>query len=161
MWDVITCPSPWYLLLIHTSSYLRAIWISKPEFPHFRDCVNTLRPSHANMRHQPMPSLVQIMAYRMFGAKPLSVLLSIGPLGTNFSQIVVETQTFSFKKMHLKMSSGQCRPCVKSHEKTLLRECYFTWRAVRMPILPLVAPEVVIMTELHYYNFWLWVACPF
>ena len=32
-------------------------------------------------------------------------ILSIGPLGTNFSEILIEIQTFSFKKMHLKMSS--------------------------------------------------------
>ena len=34
----------------------------------------------------------------------------IGPLGTNFSEILIEIQTFSFKKMHLKMSSGKWRP---------------------------------------------------
>ena len=37
-------------------------------------------------------------------------ILLIGPLGTNFSEILIGVQTFSFKKMHLKMSSGQCRP---------------------------------------------------
>ena len=31
-------------------------------------------------------------------------------LGTNFSEILREIYTFSFKKMHLKMSSGKCRP---------------------------------------------------
>ena len=30
----------------------------------------------------------------------------IGPLGTNFSEISIEIQTFSLKKMHLKMSSA-------------------------------------------------------
>ena len=34
----------------------------------------------------------------------------IGPLGTNFSAIVVEIYTFSFKKMHLKMLSWKWRP---------------------------------------------------
>ena len=34
----------------------------------------------------------------------------IGPLGTNFSEILIEIRTFSFKKMHLKMSSGKWRP---------------------------------------------------
>ena len=38
-------------------------------------------------------------------------ILSIRPLGTNFSEILIEVHTFSFKKMHLKMSSGKCRPC--------------------------------------------------
>ena len=37
-------------------------------------------------------------------------ILLIGPLGTNFSEKVIKIYTFSFKKMHLKMSSGNCRP---------------------------------------------------
>ena len=37
-------------------------------------------------------------------------MLLIGPLGTNFSEISIGIQTFSFKKMHLKMSSGKWRP---------------------------------------------------
>ena len=32
-------------------------------------------------------------------------ILLIGPLGTNFSEFLIGIQTFSFKKMHLKMSS--------------------------------------------------------
>ena len=37
-------------------------------------------------------------------------ILLIGPLGTNFSKILIKIHTFSFKKMHLKMSSGKWRP---------------------------------------------------
>ena len=37
-------------------------------------------------------------------------ILLIGPLGTNFSEILIKIHTFSFKRMHLKMSSGKCRP---------------------------------------------------
>ena len=37
-------------------------------------------------------------------------ILLIGTLGTNFSEILSEIHTFSFKKMHLKMSSGRWRP---------------------------------------------------
>ena len=37
-------------------------------------------------------------------------LLLIEPLGTNFSEISIEIQTFSFKKMHLNMSSAKWRP---------------------------------------------------
>ena len=37
-------------------------------------------------------------------------LLLIGPLGTNFSEILIEILTFSFKKMRLKVSSGKRRP---------------------------------------------------
>ena len=37
-------------------------------------------------------------------------ILSIGPLGTNFSEILIEIQTFSLKKICLKLSSAKCRP---------------------------------------------------
>ena len=37
-------------------------------------------------------------------------ILLIGPLGTNFSEMLIEIHTFSFKKIHLKMSSGKRRP---------------------------------------------------
>ena len=37
-------------------------------------------------------------------------ILLIGPLGTNFSEILIGIQTFSFKKMRLKMLSAKWRP---------------------------------------------------
>ena len=37
-------------------------------------------------------------------------ILLIGPLGTNFSEILIDIITFSLKKMRLKMSSGKWRP---------------------------------------------------
>ena len=37
-------------------------------------------------------------------------ILLIGPLGKNFSEILIEIYTFSFKKIHLKVSSGKWRP---------------------------------------------------
>ena len=37
-------------------------------------------------------------------------LLSIGPLATQFIEMLIEIPTFSFTKMHLKMSSGKWRP---------------------------------------------------
>ena len=37
-------------------------------------------------------------------------ILSIGPLGTNFSDILIEILTFSFRKMWLKVSSAKWRP---------------------------------------------------
>ena len=36
-------------------------------------------------------------------------ILLIGPLGTNFSEILIGIQTFSFKETHLKMSSAKWR----------------------------------------------------
>ena len=37
-------------------------------------------------------------------------ILLIGPIGTNFSEILIEIYTFSFKKMRLKVSSAKRRP---------------------------------------------------
>ena len=37
-------------------------------------------------------------------------ILLIGPLGTNFSENLIGIQTFSFKKMRLKVSSAKWRP---------------------------------------------------
>ena len=46
-------------------------------------------------------------------------ILLIEPLGTNFSEIFIEIHTFSFKKMHLKMSSTKWRPfCLCLNELT-------------------------------------------
>ena len=36
-------------------------------------------------------------------------ILLIGPVGTNFSEMLIEIHAFSFKKIHLKMSSGKWR----------------------------------------------------
>ena len=38
-------------------------------------------------------------------------ILLTGPLGTNFSNILIEIHTFSFKQRHLKISSRKWRPC--------------------------------------------------
>ena len=37
-------------------------------------------------------------------------ILLIGPLRTNFREILIEIYTFKFKKMHLKISSGKWQP---------------------------------------------------
>ena len=37
-------------------------------------------------------------------------IVSIGPLGTNFNEISIRIHIFSFKKIHLKMSSAEWRP---------------------------------------------------
>ena len=41
-------------------------------------------------------------------------ILLIGPLGTNFSEISIVIQTFSFMKMNLKMASARWRPFVSA-----------------------------------------------
>ena len=39
-----------------------------------------------------------------------AAILLIGPLGTNFSEILIQMHTFSFTNMHLKMSFAKWRP---------------------------------------------------
>ena len=52
-------------------------------------------------------------------------ILLIGPFGTNFSEILIEILTFSFKKMCLKVSSGKGRPfCLGLNVLTSLLNCY-------------------------------------
>ena len=75
--------------------------------------INSLRLCDAYMRQYNIPTLVQIMACRLFSAKPLSeplAILSIGSQRTYFSEISLKIQNFSFKEMHLKMSSVKWRP---------------------------------------------------
>ena len=48
-------------------------------------------------------------------------LLLIGPLGTNFSEILIGILTFSFKKMRLEVSSVKLRSfCLGINELTLI-----------------------------------------
>ena len=48
-------------------------------------------------------------------------ILLIGPLGTNFSEILIEIYTSSFKKLHLKMLSAKWHPsCLGLNVLTLL-----------------------------------------
>ena len=47
--------------------------------------------------------------------------LLIGPLGTNFSEILIKIDTFSFKKMHLNMSSAKWQPFCLGHNVLTMR----------------------------------------
>ena len=50
-------------------------------------------------------------------------ILLTEPLGTKFSETLIGIQTFSFKKMHLKMSSAKWRPfCLGLKELTLTHQ---------------------------------------
>ena len=73
-------------------------------------------------------------------------ILLIGPLGTNFNEISIGIQTFSFKKMHLKMSSAKWRPFCLGLNELMGSPCYVglsarqlahngrTWILLRTPI---------------------------
>ena len=70
-------------------------------------------------------------------------ILLIGPLGTNFSEILIEIQSFSFKKMHLKMSSGKwCPFCLGLN--VLYKLCVRERSGVRQPIVFFVGGRFVI-----------------
>ena len=73
--------------------------------------INSLRLRDAYKRKYTILSLFQIMAGR--GQAIIwnnAGILLIGPLGTNFSEILIKIYIFSFKKMRLKMSSGKWQP---------------------------------------------------
>ena len=65
---------------------------------------NALSPDVAHTRRWTRPSLAQAMACCHFGQQ--AVFFSIGPRGTNLSEILSKIQQFQFRKMHLMMLSA-------------------------------------------------------
>ena len=79
---------------------------------HGRLGLTHLPPSAAYMRRWTGLPLVQLSACRLFGAKPLSEAMVVycqldSWEQLSFSEIWIGIVTFSFKKMHLKMSSAK------------------------------------------------------
>ena len=82
------------------------------------ECINSLRPSDVyiyvgkittiSSDNGLLPDWRQAIIWTNAG------ILLIGPLGTNFNEILLEIYTFSFTKMHLKMSSWKWRPFVSA-----------------------------------------------
>ena len=65
---------------------------------------NSSSPGGAYMRQWIRPALVQIIAFCLFGAKPLSKpMLAYWPVGKNFTEILIKIQKVSFAKLHLKI----------------------------------------------------------
>ena len=55
-------------------------------------------------------------------------ILLIGPLGTNFTEILIGILTFSFKKMRLEVSSAKWQPfCLGLNELTTVEYFMKTW----------------------------------
>ena len=87
---------------------------------------NSLRSSDAYMFQQSRPSFISSVndlapARRQAIMGTSAGILSFEPLGTNFSEILIDFHTFSFRKMQLKvvskMASILSRPqCVKKHK---------------------------------------------
>ena len=60
-------------------------------------------------------------------------ILLIGPLGTNFSEMLIEIHTFSFKKMHLKMSSAKWRSFCLGLKVLNKQWCFFVIAGFTFP----------------------------
>ena len=81
---------------------LSSVWLLTHwgRLTHVCHCELTIIGSHNDLS----PGLHQAIIWTNAG------VLLIGPLGTNFSEILIEIYIFSFKKMHLKLLSGIWRP---------------------------------------------------
>ena len=62
-------------------------------------------------------------------------ILSIGPLQTNFSENLTEIHIFTFKKKHLKMSSGKMAPILSGPQWVDMNQVFMSVysRSVTMP----------------------------
>ena len=106
---------PW--LLYQKSLYLLPSLLpsTNPIMQHY---LNSSPPSAVYMHQWFRSLLVQTMACHLFGAN--AGLMPIEPLGTNFSEIWIEIQNFSFMKMHLEILSGKWQPfCPGGDELTI------------------------------------------
>ena len=109
-------------------------------------------PPCAKCMHQWISwALVQIVAWCLFGASHYlnqCYILSIGPLRTNFSEILIKIQSFSFTKMHLNIWSAKWQPfCPRGDELVLIliydMVCFF--------------PIHDMITWTHFLHYWpLW-----
>ena len=87
------------------------IFRQKPPYPH---PLNSLRPSDAYICVSKLAIIASDNGLspgrRQAIIETNDRILLIWSLGTNFSEILIKIHSFSFKKMHLKMSSGKWRP---------------------------------------------------
>ena len=91
--------------------YAGPSWGAIHQFPCHDIIMFNSSPTSATYIYQWIGSaLVLIMACCLFSAKPLSMLLPIGPLETNLSEISIKILNFSFMKMHPKISSAKWQP---------------------------------------------------
>ena len=54
-------------------------------------------------------------------------ILLIGPLGTNFSEILIKIHTFSFKKMHLKLLFAKWQPFCLGLNELIISISSYRW----------------------------------
>ena len=73
-------------------------------------------------------------------------ILLIGPLGTNFSETLIEIYIFSFKKMHLTMSSRNWQPFCPN--LNVLKRLYY----VVLKFIPPKNSSSQVRDEFHLWN---------
>ena len=84
-------------------------------------------------------------------------ILLIGPLGTNFSEFLIEIQTFSFKKMRLKVSSAKWRPFYLSLNVLNVHLICTVWHVTLMAITGITIPVPYLgdkMGDIFQTTFW-------
>ena len=77
-------------------------------------------------------------------------ILLIGPLGTNFSEILIGIQTFSFKKMHLKMSSAKWRPFCLGLNVLIYLFAMSSMKQLNKNIIDLYCRLLICCSIIHY-----------
>ena len=106
----------YYKPIYHYCTVISTGVLRSPVHPHRKTTgtmINSSPPSAAYMRQWIGSAFVQIIACNLFSAKSLSkpVLgdLSIGPLGTNFSEILIKMQNLNSRKC-VKIPSAKWPP---------------------------------------------------
>ena len=80
-------------------------------------------------------------------------ILLFRPLGTNFNEILIEIHIISFKKIHLKMSSGKWRPFCLGLNVSLCPNEAIRWHRSGSTLAQVMAS--CQMAPSHYLNHWL------
>ena len=114
----ITQRPKWYVFFRqHFQMHLEICWVLIKISQHV--CINRLQWVNSSPSCAACASVNQVRIGSDNGLSPIlrqaiiwtsAWLLSIGPLGTNLSEIVIKIQNFSFTKMHLKISSAKSQP---------------------------------------------------
>ena len=84
-------------------------------------------------------------------------ILLIGPWGTNFSEILIRIQTFSFKKMHLKISSTKWRPfrlglnVLRVNNKRVNKYSKFQWQQHSIMYVTNLCKMQIHFTKCKFY----------
>ena len=115
-------------------------------------CFNPSPPIVANIHRWTGSALVQIMVCSLFGTKPLSKSMlgycQLRLLRTNFRELLIKIQNFSFTKMHQKISSAKWRsPCSGGDDLNM------SYSFVQSACL-IESRCVVVNNSMGYISFW-------